>query len=130
MSVRSFDGEWFAALDVVLRADPEYAVISRHLDRRVGFVCGQQASVVHFHSGGVDEFMSGPSAVARADFGFRAEPDVWDRFLLPTPPPLFQDLFALIARVQGFRVIGDELALMQNIRAVQRAMRLLREVRV
>lgn len=123
-----FDRDWFARLDVVLRADPEYQVVSRYLDERIGFLVDEREVSARFAGGGVGEVAEQPRLLAGWRFGFRADAETWERFLAPLPAPLYQDIFSMISRVPAFQVLGDRLAFMQNARAIQRATRLFREV--
>jgi len=52
---------------------------------------------------------------------------MWRKFLSPTPPPLFQDFFAMLMRVPEFVLEGDSLVAMQNARALHRMMNIMRE---
>jgi hypothetical protein len=61
-------------------------------------------------------------------FGFRASPDIWEKFLSPDPEPLYHDFFAMLMRVPGFVLEGDSLVAMQHARALHRAMNLMRIV--
>ena len=63
----------------------------------------------------------------RALFGFRAPIEVWRKFLSADPPPLFHDFFAMLMRVPEFVLEGDGLVAMQNARALQRMMNVMRE---
>jgi hypothetical protein len=60
-------------------------------------------------------------------FGFRAPMAIWQKFLTPNPPPLYNDFFAMLMRVPDFVLEGDGLVAMQNARALQRLMNLMRK---
>jgi hypothetical protein len=125
--VSLFDADWFARLDAVLRGDAEYGIVSRHFDARVGFLVGAHEVSARFANGGVCEVAVEPKLGAGWSFAFQADPETWNRFITPLPPPLYQDIFSMIARLPEFHILGDRLAFMQNARAVQRATRLFRE---
>jgi hypothetical protein len=65
----------------------------------------------------------------RTSFGLRGPETLWQNFLLPTPPPLYHDIFAMIMRVPDLVLEGDTLVAMQNARALHRMMNVMREVR-
>jgi hypothetical protein len=67
-----------------------------------------------------------PRIDSRASFGFRAPMDVWRKFVSPQPPALYHDFFAMLMRVPEFVLEGDGLVAMQNARALQRMMNLMR----
>ena len=51
---------------------------------------------------------------------------VWQKFVSHDPPALYHDFFAMLMRVPEFVLEGDGLVAMQNARALQRMMNLMR----
>lgn len=62
------------------------------------------------------------------DFSVEAPPAAWDAFLGAAPPRHHHDLFAMWARVPGFRVDGDRRRFIAHARAVRRLGELARAV--
>ncbi len=55
-------------------------------------------------------------------FTFAAEPQTWARYLEPVPPRHHHSIFAMLARVPGTRVEGDELGFHQHVHRVRRVL--------
>jgi hypothetical protein len=70
-----------------------------------------------------------PKLDAPCAFGFRATPEIWQKFFSDPPVPLYHDVFAMLMRVPGFVLEGDTLTAMQHARALQRAMTVMRTIR-
>jgi pimeloyl-ACP methyl ester carboxylesterase len=126
--VISFSSAWLAGYQRLVNSDPELAAVGRWFSSSFSIASGDRRVVVQFESGALKTVIESPRLDVRADFGFRASPEIWSKFLAPRPEPLYHDVFAMLMRVPGFVLEGDTLVAMQHARALHRAMNLMRLV--
>jgi len=109
-----------------VNADLEMKVIGDWFTTAIGLTFGDTRYVLQLEKGRIVGI-----AKARLDrpcaFGLRAPLGTWKKFLSPHPPPLHNDVFAMLARVPEFVLEGDTLTAMQNARALQRMMNVMRD---
>ena len=118
---------WLEGFRARANADPELAVIGGWFTTTFGLSFGDSRYALKVERGRIGEIVAAPRLDERVPFGFRAPIEVWRKFLSPTPPPLFQDFFAMLMRVPEFVLEGDSLVAMQNARALHRMMNIMRE---
>jgi len=118
---------WLEGFQARANADPELAVIGGWFTTTFGLSFGDSRYALKVERGRIGEIVAAPRLDERVPFGFRAPIEVWRKFLSPTPPPLFQDFFAMLMRVPEFVLEGDSLVAMQNARALHRMMNIMRE---
>jgi hypothetical protein len=87
----------------------------------------QARRVLVVDKGQITQVIMAPKFDSRPAFGFQAPMSIWGKFLTPNPPPLYNDFFAMLMRVPDFVLEGDGLVAMQNARALQRLMNLMRK---
>ena len=121
-----FSEPWLEAYQRRVDADREMQVIGEWFDVAMSLACDERRAIVRFERGRVAAFTSSPRLDVPCAFGFRAAAPIWERYLAPTPPPLYHNVFAMLMRVPGFVLEGDTLVAMQHARALLRAMTLLR----
>lgn len=114
------DARWFQCVADRIGGDIEMALIGRHLNATVSFTFGDQRHDMVLREGKAVETRHGRKIDWRSDVGFRAPDAVWDKFFDTPAPPLYNSIFAMIMRVDEFRVEGDTLVLAQNARALTR----------
>jgi hypothetical protein len=117
---------WMEAYRDRVNADPEMGVIGDWFTVSMSFTFGERRYVVRVDRGKIADVNATPRIDARASFGFRAPMAVWQKFVSHDPPALYHDFFAMLMRVPEFVLGGDGLAAMQNARALQRMMNLMR----
>ena len=117
---------WMEAYRTRVNADPEMEVIGGWFTASLSFTFGETRYVVHVASGKIADINAAPRIDSRSSFGFRAPMEVWRKFVSPDPPALYHDFFAMLMRVPEFVLEGDGLVAMQNARALQRMMNLMR----
>ena len=117
---------WMERYRERVNADPEMQVIGGWFSTSLWFTFGERRYVLRMESGKIAHINAAPRIDARAAFGFRAPMEVWSRFVSPEPPALYHDFFAMLMRVPEFVLEGDGLVAMQNARALQRMMNLMR----
>ena len=117
---------WMEGFRDRVNADPEMAVIGDWFSTSLSFTFGERRYVVRVERGRIIDINAAPRIDARSAFGFRAPMEVWRKFVSPAPPALYHDFFAMLMRVPEFVLVGDGLVAMQNARALQRMMNLMR----
>ena len=117
---------WLEGYRDRVNADPEMAVIGDWFSTSLSFTFGERRYVVRVERGRIADINAAPRIDARSAFGFRAPMEVWRKFISPEPPALYHDFFAMLMRVPEFVLEGDGLVAMQNARALQRMMNLMR----
>ena len=117
---------WLEGYRDRVNADPEMAVIGDWFSTSLSFTFGERRYVVRVERGRIADINGAPRIDARSAFGFRAPMEVWRKFISPEPPALYHDFFAMLMRVPEFVLEGDGLVAMQNVRALQRMMNLMR----
>jgi hypothetical protein len=126
--MRDYPGaSWLALYRDRVNADPELGIIGNWLSMTFTLTFGDERYALSVDKGKIVDVIAAPRLDVRAEFGFRAPVEVWQKFLSPDPPPLFHDFFAMLMRVPEFTIEGDTLAAMQNARALHRMMNIMRE---
>jgi len=118
--------QWMEGFRDRVNADPEMAVIGDWFSTAFSLTFGERRYVVRVERGRIADINGTPRIDARSAFGFRAPMEVWRKFVSPEPPALYHDFFAMLMRVPEFVLEGDGLVAMQNARALQRMMNLMR----
>ncbi len=121
------DEDWFKAYQARVNADRELSVIGNWFTTRFSITVGDTRRVLTVEKGQISQINFAPRFDSRPAFGFRAPMDTWAKFVSATPPPLYNDFFAMLMRVPEFVLEGDGLVAMQNGRALQRMMNLMRK---
>lgn len=127
MSDTFLSPEWFDAYVSRVNADPEMAAIAKWFNASWFLIAGQTRKVICVEAGQITNIVHAPRIDTRAVFGFRAPMATWQKFISKKPPPLHNDFFAMLMRVPEFTIEGESLVAMQNARALQRMMNLMRE---
>ena len=117
---------WMERYRARINADPEMEVIGGWFSTSLSLTFGERRYVVRMERGRMTDIESAPRIDSRSSFGFRAPMEVWRKFASPEPPALYHDFFAMLMRVPEFVLEGDSLIAMQNARALQRMMNLMR----
>jgi hypothetical protein len=118
---------WFDAYRQRVNADAELGAVGEWFSTTFGVTADDARHVLQVVGGQLVSHRPAPRIDGRAVFGFRAPLATWQKFLSPVPPPLHNDFFAMLMRVPEFVLEGDGLVAMQNARALQRMMNLMRE---
>lgn len=117
---------WMEAYRERVNADPEMEVIGGWFSTSLSITFDEKRYVLRVERGKITDINAAPRIDARSAFGFRAPMAVWSKFMSPDPPALYHDFFAMLMRVPEFVLEGDGLVAMQNARALQRMMNLMR----
>ena len=117
---------WMDAYRERVNADPEMEVIGGWFSTSLSITFDEKRYVLRVERGKITDINAAPRIDARSAFGLRAPMAVWSKFMSPDPPALYHDFFAMLMRVPEFVLEGDGLVAMQNARALQRMMNLMR----
>jgi pimeloyl-ACP methyl ester carboxylesterase len=123
-----FSPDWLARAQACVNGDHELQLIGGWFTTAFSLTAGDTRCVLRFERGRLVELVQPPRLDTRCAFGFRASPEIWERFFARDPQPLYHDFFAMLMRVPGFVLEGDSLVAMQHARALHRAMNLMRTV--
>jgi len=83
--------EWARAVTESVNDDPYFGRIANYFDATVLFEFGEQSYAFTLENGGVTEVYETPRFVSW-DVAVRAPIDTWEKFLLASPPPFYNDL--------------------------------------
>jgi hypothetical protein len=119
--------QWFDAFRSRVNADREMAVVGKWFTTTLSIAAGTSRHVIKVQAGQIVDVLHAQKIDSRPAFGFQAPLATWQKFISPNPPPLHNDFFAMLMRVPEFVLEGDGLVAMQNARALQRMMNLMRE---
>jgi len=123
-----FSEPWLARYQSLVNADPEMRVIGDWFTVTFSLTSGEARAIVRFERGHLAAYVVSPRIDVPCAFGFRATPEIWQRFLGAAVQPLYHAIFAMIMRVPGFVLEGDTLVAMQHARALHRAMTVMKAV--
>lgn len=127
-AIAAFSDAWWEALAERCAQDAEYDVLSLHTDLRIGVRVDGDEVLAHLRPGSMS-WRRRPAGLGPSwDIALSGPAAAWEGFLAPVPSPGHQDLFSLLATVEGFELLGDPLPLLQHVRAAQRWLRLFREI--
>jgi len=108
--------------------DEELLLIGQWFTTDFLFGAGETEVLFRVRAGRLVEVVPEPRFDQPWSFALRAPQEHWEKFIQPLPPPLFNEIFAMLMRVPEFRVEGNTLVAAQNARALQRFMSLMRKV--
>ncbi len=120
--------EWMARFQQVVNADEELALIGQWFTTAFLFQAGEASYLMRMERGQLAQIVPEPRMDEVWSFALRAPQEHWRKFIQPVPPPLFNEIFAMLMRVPEFKLEGNTLVAMQNVRALQRMMSLMRQV--
>lgn len=123
-----FSESWLRRFRDLLAADPEMEVVGDWFSLSMSLTSGDDRCIVRFERGRLVQWFVSPKLGVPCAFGFRASPDIWQKYMSHPPEPLYHDVFAMLMRVPGFVLEGDSLVAMQHARALHRVMKVMRLV--
>jgi pimeloyl-ACP methyl ester carboxylesterase len=120
--------EWANGLKERVNNDPEFAVVGRLMQVDFLWEAGETRLLFIVKDGKIydikldDEITFNDSW----EFSLRGSEESWRKFLAPSPPPMYNDIWAMVVHVEDVELHGNRLVAMQNIRALSRLMTLTR----
>ena len=118
--------EWMVDFQSRVNADQEMGIIGGCFTTSFLFQAGDVRYLLCVERGSLVEIVQNPRFDQAWSFALRAPREHWEKFIRPLPPPLFNELFAMLMRVPEFKLEGNTLVAAQNARALQRFMNLMR----
>ena len=97
-----------------VNADERLVWRGRHVDTVFLLEAGEDAWLITIHRGRIMSVKHGPLVMPSWTFALRAARDTWEQFWLPSPPPGFHDLMALV-KGRALRIEGDLHPFMSNL---------------
>lgn len=123
-----FDSGWMASWQSAVNANGPMRVIGKHLNTNILLEFGDAPYCVSFQKGKVAEVSDEVGPETCYEFALRAPRESWEKFCQPTPPPMYNDIWAMAHPLHGrLRIEGDQKVLWQNLRAVTWALDLMRQ---
>lgn len=84
---------------------------------------------VHFQNGNIIDFDLNPSINRAWSFTISAPGDVWDKYFETIPPPIYHDLFSMLAHIPDCQIEGDRKIFCRYAHVLRRFMEIGRETK-
>lgn len=110
-----------------INADPEFRLASRLFSKDILLIVGEIQCLIKVRDGAVVEVNLNPTFMNPWSFFIKGSAAAWEKFLQPTPPPFFTDLYGCVAR-RNFDLGGDIEAAFAHFWAVTRMLDIFREL--
>jgi hypothetical protein len=125
-----FGSQWMQRWQSCVNADGVMKNVGRYFDEDLLLDFGDdKAYVVRFRGGRVDKIVDKPGPEDRYAFALRAPKSSWQKFVQRTPPPMYNDIWAMAHPLHGrLKIEGDVKVVWQNLRAFTWALALMRDV--
>ena len=127
MTIRFLDPKAVGEFRDAINKDEEFKIAAYSFTNDVLFEFGEERAIVKVCEGEVKKIVLNPTFMDPWHFGVKASTDAWEKFLRPTPPPLYNALFPAMIR-QIFRVDGDLEKAFAHFWPVTRIMNIMREM--
>jgi hypothetical protein len=127
---KSFDLEWIERWARRVNEDRRLPVIGRFFTSRFVLGVDETDYLVDVHGGKIQRISEGltPNDMG-FEFGLRAASSAWAKFSQPTPPPMFNDIWAMAHPLHRHLIIvGNQLPFWQNLRALTHMLSLMRAI--
>jgi hypothetical protein len=124
-----FDSHWMNAWEDTVNADSAFKVIGRYFtcDFLLGF--GELEYLVSVRDGEIERITDEIGAETPWSFALRGPRESWEKFVQRTPPPMYNDIWAMAHPLHGrLQIDGDVKVLWQNLRALTWMLDRMREV--
>jgi pimeloyl-ACP methyl ester carboxylesterase len=128
LKVDSLSKKWTDSLKQRVNHDPEFAVVGKLMHVRFVWELGETRMLFVVERGKIEDIKLDEEITFNDSwqFSLRGSRESWERFLAPCPPPMHNDIWAMVVQVDDVELDGDRLVAMQNIRALSRLMALAR----
>jgi len=126
-----FDLEWMERWARLVNDDRRLPVFGRFFSGRFVVVFDDREYLVTVFEGKIRRVSEGVGFNDFGyEFGFKASTATWSKFCQQTPPPMFNDIWAMHGnpREPSMEFLGNQMTFLQNIRAVTRMIDLMRDV--
>lgn len=129
-SRKTIDLEWIERWARRVNEDRVMPRVGRFFDARFVLGVDDVDYLLHVRQGRVEKISEG---LEPSDFGYefalRAPASAWSKFSQKTPPPMFNDIWAMAHPLhKQLHIEGNQLTFWQNMRAMHWMLSLMREV--
>ena len=120
--------DWANSLKKKVNNDPEFATVGRLMQVNFLWELGETRLLFIVKEGKIDDIKVNDEITFNDSWAFslRGSKESWEKFLAPVPPPMYNDIWAMVVQVEDVELNGNRLVAMQNIRALSRLMTLTR----
>jgi hypothetical protein len=128
--MEQFDRSWISAWEHIVNKEPTLPVIGEHFNNN--FLLGFDGTeyVVSVREGKIADITDQITIETPWDFALRGPKKSWEKFCQETPPPMFNDIWAMAHPLHGqLRMEGNLLPLWQNLRSLNHMLDQMRRVR-
>ena len=127
MTIRFLDPKELDAVQESINNDEEFRIAAKYFTNDVLFTVGEDQAIVQVREGVVSDIFLEPTFMDPWQFCIKASREAWEKFLQPTPPPMYNALFPAMIR-QIFKVEGDLEKAFAHFWPITRMMDILREI--
>ena len=126
--VETLSKKWADNLKQKINTDPEFAVVGKWMHVRFVWELGETRMLFVVKEGKIEDIKLDEEITFNDswEFSLHGSKESWEKFLAPCPPPMYNDIWAMVVQVEDVELNGDRLVAMQNIRALSRLMALTR----
>ena len=124
-----FETAWVKKWQDAVNKNGPMSWIGKHFTADLLFGFGDKEYVVSFQQGKLSQVSDQQGPETRYQLAIRGPAESWAKFCQPTPPPMYNDLWAMAHPLHGRVTLeGDQMVLWQNMRALAWALDRMREV--
>jgi hypothetical protein len=124
-----FDMSWMKKWQGAVNKNGPMKWIGKHITASLLFGFGDKQYVVSFDKGQLAEVTDELGPETCYQLAIRGPAESWEKFCQQTPPPMYNDLWAMAHPLHGRVTLeGDQMVLWQNMRALMWALDRMREV--
>jgi hypothetical protein len=127
----AFDSVWMNAWEDAVNRDPTVKVIGHYFNTDFLLQFGEKEYLVSVRNGEIERITDSLTIDTPWTFALRGPVESWEKFIQRTPPPMYNDIWAMAHPLHGrLRMEGDVKVLWQNLRALTWMLDRMREVPV
>ena len=127
MTIRFLDPKELEAVREAINNDEEFRIAAKYFTNDVLFTVGEDQAIVKIREGVVSDILLEPTFMDPWQFCIKASREAWEKYLQPTPPPMYNALFPAMIR-QIFKVEGDLEKAFAHFWPITRMMDILRDI--
>ena len=120
--VDTLNEKWADSLKQKINNDPEFVVVGRWMHVSFLWELGETRMLFVVKEGKIEDIKLDQEITFNDswEFSFHGSKESWEKFLAPCPPPMYNDIWAMVVQVEDVELNGNRLVAMQNIRALSR----------
>ncbi|HLX98927.1 MAG TPA: hypothetical protein VKR62_09520 [Roseiarcus sp.] len=119
-TLTEFDADWIVAWAKRVNEDHVLKVIGRFFTANFVIGVDDRDFYIQVRNGKIEMVADEPNANLMGwQFALRAPANSWSKFVEPTPPPMYNDIWAMAHPLHGkLKIEGDTKIFWQNLRAL------------